>query len=255
MKKITPVLLFLLFFFSCNEEASRHKVIIKTEYGKIVCELYNETPLHRDNFLKLIKDSLYTNLLFHRVIDGFVVQGGDPDSKNATPGQLLGEGGLKYTIPAEFNPTLIHKRGALAAARESDDVNPAKESASTQFYIVVGKKLTDSELKLLEEKKNLDIFKKSLEKIMKQGYITGKHLSQDSAFSLAKKYQEEHAFKFTNEQIEIYKKSGGVPRLDGNYTVFGEVTEGMEVVEKIAKLPTDSNDRPIKDVRFTIITN
>jgi len=240
---------------SCQPTQKRQKITIKTQYGPIICELYNETPKHRDNFLKLIKDSVYSNLLFHRVIDNFVVQGGDPDSKNAIQGQLLGEGGLKYTIPAEFNPALFHKRGALAAARESDDVNPKKESASTQFYLVVGKKLNQMELKNIEEKKNLEIFKKSLESIMKQGYLTGKHLSQDSAFSIAKKYQEEHHFKFSKEQKEKYSNIGGVPRLDGNYTVFGEIIQGMEVVDKIAKLPTDSNDRPKQDVRFTIITN
>lgn len=255
MKKTISIIIILYVLISCNETPKRQTITIKTSYGPIVCELYNETPKHRDNFIKLIKDSVYTNLLFHRVISGFVVQGGDPDSKKAIPGQLLGEGGLPYTIPAEFNPALYHKRGALAAARESDDVNPKKESASTQFYIVVGKKLSTSELKLVEEKKNLEIFKKSLEKILKQGYLTGKRISEDSAFSLAKKYQEEHPFKFTKEQTEAYTKTGGVPRLDGNYTVFGEIIQGMEVVDKIAKLPTDSNDRPKQDVRFTILTN
>ena len=188
-------------------------VEIKTDYGIIVLKLYNETPLHRDNFLKLSKENFFDELLFHRVIKGFVIQGGDPDSKNALPDVELGNGGPGYDISAEFDTTLYHKRGVLAAARENDDVNPEKKSSGSQFYIVVGKLFTDAKLDSLETK---------------------------------------YAKKFTPKQREIYKTIGGTPHLDGRYTIFGEVTEGMDVVDKIANLPTNKQDRPFKDMKMMV---
>jgi cyclophilin family peptidyl-prolyl cis-trans isomerase len=188
-------------------------VEIKTEYGTIVMKLYDETPLHRDNFLKLTSDSFFNGTLFHRVIKNFVIQGGDPDSRNAKPDVELGNGGPGYDIPAEFNPALYHKRGAVGAARESDSINPEKKSSGSQFYIAVGKVFTDVKLDSLEKKYNK---------------------------------------KFTPQQREVYKTIGGTPHLDGRYTVFGEVTEGMDVVDKIAIVPTNKQDRPLKDLKMTV---
>jgi peptidyl-prolyl cis-trans isomerase B (cyclophilin B) len=218
-------------------------VLIITEYGNITIELYNVTPKHRDNFIKLIQDSVYTNLLFHRTIKSFMIQGGDPDSRKAQPGQLLGEGGLPYTVPAEFNKKLYHKRGVLAAAREGDSTNPKKESSSTQFYIVVGKKFNEKDLVALENKRNQPLLKKKLEEM---------HAVTKSDTIKAKKLLEKTMFKIPKKHRTTYIKTGGTPHLDQNYTVFGEVTEGMEVVDKIVNLQTDKNDRPIADIRFTI---
>lgn len=177
----------------------------------MVVKLYNETPKHRDNFLKLVKEGTYDGLLFHRVIKDFMIQGGDPNSRTAKPGQMLGDGELGYTIPAEFVPTLFHKRGALAAARQADQVNPTKASSSCQFYIVQGNKWDANRLAMVEQR-------------------MGKH--------------------FTPEQAQVYATSGGTPFLDGDYTVFGEVVEGMEVIDKIAATQTGPNDRPVEDVKM-----
>lgn len=198
----------------------RHLVEINTTAGRMVVELYNETPLHRDNFLKLAKEHYYDSTLFHRVIAGFMIQGGDPDSKKAGDRtKPLGDGGPDYTIPAEFRPQLVHGKGALAAAREGDDINPEKASSGSQFYIVQGRSWQPSDLERMEEKRN-----------------AGK------PDSLARHY--------TEAQKEMYRKVGGSPHLDGNYTVFGQVLEGLDVLDLIANQPTDGNDRPLTDVRM-----
>ena len=198
---------------------TRPEVLIETTMGNIRVQLYNETPLHRDNFLKLIREyHFYDSLLFHRVIPDFMIQAGDPYSKNAPKGKLLGDHSLDYNIPAEIRlPKLYHKRGALAAAREPDDVNPNHESSSSQFYIVYGKKQSDAALAKQQHR-------------------------LDSIFN--------DSIKMTPEMIEQYKTVGGTPHLDGGYTVFGEVTEGMDVVDKIQHVERDSNDRPLEDVRI-----
>lgn len=214
MKKI---LLFLCTFSILSAFAAKPKnqyVRIKTEFGECIIKLYNQTPLHRDNFLKLVKSGYYNGVLFHRVINNFMIQGGDPDSKNAKPDSLLGEGGPKYTIPAEFNDSLIHKKGVLGAAREGDDVNPAKASSGSQFYLVQGKVFTDQQLDNLEEKRL--------------------------------------KFKIPQWQREIYKTIGGTPHLDRNYTVYGEIVMGLDMVDKIAALPTNKNDRPKQDVKMEV---
>ncbi len=172
-----------------------------------------------------------------------MIQGGDPDSRNAKPGQFLGEEGLPYTIPAEFNKKLYHKRGVLAAAREGDSTNPKKESSSTQFYIVVGKKFTEKDLVSLENKRNAPLLKNKLEEI--------KAITKADTLK-AKKLLKNKMFRIPKHPRATYIKDGGTPHLDQNYTVFGEVTDGMEVVDKIANLQTDKNDRPIDDIRFTI---
>ncbi len=190
------------------------RVKIETEFGDIVIKLYNQTPVHRDNFIKLVKQHFYDSLLFHRVINGFMIQGGDPDSKHAKQGAQLGDGGLKYTLAPEFDTALFHKKGALAAAREGDDVNPKKRSSSTQFYIVQGKTFNDDQLNKMEER-----------------------------FSI--KIPENHQ--------EIYRTVGGAPFLDMNYTVFGEVESGFDVIDKIANAPKDNNDRPLQNIMMKII--
>lgn len=189
------------------------RVKIETDSGTMIVRLYNRTPLHRDNFIKLVKENFYDGLLFHRVIPDFMIQGGDPESKNAQPGVALGEGGLNYTIPAEFDSTLFHKKGALAMAREGDAVNPEKASSSTQFYLVEGKKLTDDELNKMEERFKITI-------------------------------PENHR--------EVYRTIGGTPFLDMNYTVFGEVESGLEVIDKISNAPKDSRNRPLSDIKMKI---
>lgn len=199
-----------------KEEETKEKttmVIISTDLGEMKAVLYNETPLHKENFIKLAKEGYFDGCLFHRVIDGFMIQGGDPDSKTAKPDQMLGQGGPGYTIPAEFKQELIHKKGALAAARMADQVNPQKASSGSQFYIAQGKSYTENELNMLSSR-------------------MGK--------------------AFNKQQMEAYTTIGGVPFLDYEYTVFGEVVEGLEVIDKIAAVEKDRRDRPVQDIKMTI---
>ena len=184
------------------------RIKITTDLGIIIVKLSDKTPKHRDNFVKLVKEHFYDSLLFHRVINSFVIQGGDPKSKNARPGILLGSGEVGYKIPAEFDTTLYHKKGALAAARDN---NPEKASSGCQFYIVEGKKYNNSELDIIETRNNI---------------------------------------KFSAAKRMTYKINGGTPALDMNYTVFGEVETGMEVVDEIAARPTDGNNRPVTDIKM-----
>ena len=194
-----------------------HEVLMETSMGNIRLALYNETSLHRDNFIKNVREGVYDGLLFHRVISSFMIQGGDTASRNAAPGQQLGDTEESYSIPAEIRyPQLFHKRGALAAAREGDNVNPERRSSATQFYIVYGRRFTDEMLDKVQER--LDGVK---------GGVT-----------------------LTPEVREVYRQKGGTPHLDGLYTVFGEVLEGMDVVREIQWVETDSNNRPVEDVRI-----
>jgi peptidyl-prolyl cis-trans isomerase B (cyclophilin B) len=194
-------------FSSCQTDDSTY-ALIQTEYGDMKVMLYNSTPKHRDNFIKLVNEGYYDSLLFHRVINGFMIQGGDPDSRKATPGQMLGMGGPEYKIDPEIGAP--HLRGALAAARDN---NPLKQSSGSQFYIVQGQIINDEYLNTIEQQKGI---------------------------------------KYSPEQRKLYKEEGGAPFLDNDYTVFGEVVEGFETINKITSQPTDSNDRPQKDVRMTI---
>ena len=188
-------------------------VKIETDSGTMVAKLYNKTPLHTDNFVKLVKEHFYDGLLFHRVIKDFIIQGGDPDSKNAKPGVRLGDGGLKYTIPAEFDTSLYHKKGAIAMARESGEMNPQKLSSSTQFYIVEGKPVTDAQM--------------------------------DS-------WEPRFKIKIPENHRAVYRTVGGAPFLDMDYTVFGEIIYGLDVIDKIANAAKDANDRPLHDIKMNI---
>lgn len=222
-KKICTTSLLILFFGVFNGFAQKAEkqslVLISTSLGDIKIKLYNETPKHRDNFLKLVKDETLDGTLFHRIIKDFMIQGGDPDSKNAAPGATLGEGGLGYTLPAELNSTLIHKKGVLAAARESDAVNPNKESSSCQFYIVQGRPFTRAEIDKMLKGKNA---------------------------------KRETKIEYSEEQLKTYETIGGTPHLDMDYTIFGEVIEGLDVVDKIAAVKKDKRDRPEEDIKMTI---
>lgn len=211
MKNYFTVILCLCYISAFSAKPKHQYVKIKTEQGECIVKLYNETPLHRDNFLKLTKEGIFNGVLFHRVIKDFMIQGGDPDSKTAIKGALVGEGTVGYTVPAEFRDSLFHKKGVLAAAR---DDNPEKASSGSQFYLVQGKKFTDEQLDAIEKNRL--------------------------------------KFKIPAAQREVYKTLGGAPHLDRNYTVYGEIVKGIEMVDKIAVVETDGNNRPLNDVKMTI---
>ena len=242
-------------------------VLIDTDMGKIKVKLFNDTPQHRDNFIKLVKDGVYEGTLFHRVIKDFMIQAGDPDSKNVPKGKMLGAGDVGYTVPAEFvYPKYFHKKGALSAARQGDNVNPKKESSGCQFYIVTGKVFNDSTLLGMESQMNENkinvIFNTLAQKHMKEIYKMRKENDENGLYELQEKlFAEAEAeaakqpeFHFTPEQIEAYTTVGGTPHLDGEYTVFGEVIEGMDIVDKIQQVKTDRSDRPEEDVKITKVT-
>ena len=244
------------------ENEKRTLVKLETTMGNITVALYNETPKHRDNFIKLVKEGVYDSTLFHRVIKQFMIQAGDPDSKNASDTAMLGSGDVGYTIPAEFNPKFFHKKGVLAAARQGDDVNPEKASSGCQFYIVTGRKFTEPQLLGMENKINEQreeaLFDslarqhmKEIYKMRKAGDNAGLLELQDTLEAQARELADkEEKFRFTPEQIKAYSTVGGAPHLDGSYTVFGEVTEGMEVVENIEKAKTNRADRPVENIRI-----
>lgn len=240
-------------------------VKISTTKGDIRVRLYDETPQHRDNFLKLVKDGFYNGTLFHRVIKGFMIQGGDPDSIGAPAGKMLGTGGPGYNVPAEIvYPQLFHKRGALAAARQSDEVNPERESSGSQFYLVYGKVYTPQELKQMEKQMSMQQEQSVFNKLVQQNRSqilelrkarnqAGLQELQDKLIAETKmKMKELPAPKFTPEQQEAYTTVGGTPFLDNQYTVFGEVESGMEVVAEIQQCATLSADRPKEDISMTM---
>lgn len=239
---------------------------IKTTEGDIVIRLYDKTPRHRDNFLKLAKNGYFNGTLFHRVIKDFMIQGGDPDSKNAPKGKILGTSGPDYTIPAEFvYPRYFHKRGALSAARTGDEVNPDRESSGSQFYIVWGKIYKPAELKQMERQMAMqqeqEVFnllaKEHREEIMefrRNRDQAGLQTLQEQLIEETKKIcRQKGKPTFTTEQTEAYTTVGGTPFLDNQYTVFGEVEEGINVVERIQNRKTDRNDRPTEDVKMEAI--
>ena len=252
-----------------SQTLGKETILLETNYGVMKLKLYEETPLHKANFLKLVNQAFFDSLLFHRVINNFMIQGGDPLSKLAKSGDSLGHGDIGYTVPAEFNPKLIHKRGCLAAAREADDINPKFESSASQFYIVMGKKRTSEDLKKYEERINKNRYTKcarefiigSEGKNLKQTYSRlKKELKEDSAElinlkiedAIKKEYQKFTEYRFNSFQTDTYMNYGGTPHLDGTYTVFGEVIEGLDVIDKIAGVKTDKRDRPLNDIRMKI---
>lgn len=241
-------------------------VKISTTLGDITVRLYDETPLHRDNFVKLASEGYYNGTLFHRVIKNFMVQGGDPNSKGAAPGARLGTGGPDYTIPAEFNMNLIHKKGALAAARQGDEVNPEKRSSGSQFYIVTGEvysagKLTQMERQMAQQQMQgifNDLVVEHRAEILElrkkrdnAGLMKLQEELQKITMEIAKEKGEP---KYSDAQREVYTTVGGTPFLDQNYTVFGEVIEGIEVVDKIQEAKTQPGDRPVEDIAINVMT-
>ncbi len=262
--KFVPIclLLILLLINSCSKYDSLHKYVkIKTCKGDIVVKLYNETPKHRDNFIKLVEEKFYESLLFHRVIKDFVIQGGDPSTRNPQKDSLYGEKDAGYLLDAEFVDTIIHKKGVIAMAREGDDVNPQKKSSSSQFYIVIGKIFTKDQLNQLEIKIN-NSRKDKLFKLLIQNELSKlpDNYDQKQIEKINDSIQKEvetawlnvPKFKFSEKQIQVYTTIGGLPHLDGNYTVFGEVVEGLNFAEDISKVQTDSNDRPVTDIKMNI---
>jgi|AntRauTorckE6833_2_1112554.scaffolds.fasta_scaffold00206_7 peptidyl-prolyl cis-trans isomerase B (cyclophilin B) len=267
MKKLILLAVVAFTFMACNnDQDDQRKVLIKTRYGDMKVKLYDETPKHRDNFVKLVEEGFYDSLLFHRVIEDFMVQGGDPESKDADTNARLGSGGPGYKIEAEINEDLYHKRGVLAAAREGDQVNPERKSSGSQFYIVDGKTFSDEELDQLEERMNMqkknEIFMELIQKEenqdLRQAYDSIRQAQDREAFEklvneriepmIEEELEKQGSFAFSEEQRELYKTTGGAPHLDGAYTAFGEVYEGLDVLDSIAVTATDESDRPKEDI-------
>lgn len=277
MKKTFITLITAIFITACAGNSKSEKklnmenvketlVCLETTMGNITVKLYDETPKHKENFIKLVKEGAYDSTLFHRVIKNFMIQAGDPLSKNATDTTTLGSGDVGYTIPAEFNKNYFHKKGALAAARQGDEVNPEKESSGCQFYIVTGRKFTEAQMINMENHMNEarleEVFNnlarkhmKEIYKMRKAGDTEGLLELQDSLESQARNIvDKEPALRYTKEQKQAYTTIGGAPHLDGAYTVFGEVVDGMDVVEKIEQVGTNRADRPKADIRITKAT-
>ncbi len=249
-------------------ENNKNDVIvnISTTMGDIKVLLYGDTPKHRDNFLKLVNEGFYNGTLFHRVINEFMVQAGDPESKDAPAAKRLGTGGPGYTVEAEIvYPEHFHKRGALAAARQGDNVNPERKSSGSQFYIVTGKAYSEAQLAQMEKQmqmmKQQDIFNRlaterrdSIMQLRRNNDRAGIQKLQEELVALTEAEAAKNPAKFTDAQKKAYTGTGGTPHLDGQYTVFGEVLEGLDVVEKIEKVPTMPGDRPKEDVKILNIT-
>lgn len=254
---------------SKSAEFMDETIVLTTSQGEIRLKLLKDTPLHSNNFIKLAKEGFFDSTLFHRVIQGFMIQGGDPDSKGAAPGIELGNGGPGYDLPAEILPNHMHVRGVLAAARESDDVNPERKSSGSQFYIVQGKIFSEEDLKMVEKKQysiakqkifveimnrpeNLELRNEFLGADAKADSVRFKFLLDTLNGMLDKEYATRTPFSISPERREIYKTIGGAPHLDGSYTIFGEVISGMEVVDKIAAVKRDEKDRPLEDIPMFI---
>jgi len=269
MKRILSFLslVALLLLSQCSQDSSDYVVTIKTNQGDMIAILYDETPKHKANFIKLAKEHYFDSLLFHRVIEGFMIQGGDPDSKKAQPGQNLGMGGPGYTVDAEINPQYFHEKGALSAARLGDQQNPAKASSGSQFYVVQGRVILPHDLDVLKidqgklnagfRQMMLNPANKPLIDSLNTIYMAGDMSGYERAvFSLVPRIEKETGMKIykevSEEKIKAYTTVGGAPHLDGDYTVFGKVINGLDVIDKIARLPRDNSDRPLEDVRMTV---
>ena len=258
-------ILFVMLMSACSDRDRQSTYVsIATDKGEIVVKLYNDTPVHRDNFIKLAEAGFYDGLLFHRVIKDFMIQGGDPESRNAAPDAGLGSGGPGYTIPAEIVPTHYHKKGALAAARQSDNVNPRKESSGSQFYIVTGNVFTEGQLAALARQmmqyKEQQLFnalaserRAEIMQMRRDKDQAGLAALQEELVAQVKEQMPKSAADFfSEEQRQTYTTVGGAPHLDGEYTVFGEVVEGFDVLDKIQAVATRAGDRPEKDIKMRV---
>lgn len=252
----------LISLVACNSRQGNENtsVLIKTTLGDIRVQLYDSTPIHRDNFIRLIKAGVYDGVTFHRVIQDFMIQSGDPNTRQGhDKNKKLSDTLSTYTIPAEIKPEYFHKKGALAAAREGNEVNPEMRSSGTQFYLVQGTRLTDDELDGFERSINNNIkqavFSKYVRSISDSAKLNSITMSngelQEKASIRMFDYLTSHPdFKIPSDQRQVYKSIGGVPRLDGSYTVFGEVTEGLDVIDRIAAAKTDETDKPVSDIKI-----
>ena len=261
--KKSALFLCIIGLISCKSPAGHENsiVLINTTLGDMKIKLYDSTPIHRDNFIHLINSHFYDGISFHRVIKDFMIQAGDPETKSG-PLKNFPDSIKTYTIPAEFNSLYFHKKGALAAARQGDDVNPNKRSSGTQFYIVQGVKLSDEELNQLQMRINSTMKQGKFNSFVKATTdsvrLSGKEVTDAEIQQIAslKMYQflsSYKDFKISDDERNIYKTEGGTPRLDGNYTVFGEVIEGLDIIDKIAQVPTDTNDKPLNDIKIVKI--
>lgn len=267
MKKSFFILLFLSLYVvitSCAQEKD-YIITIKTKHGDMVAILYDETPKHKQNFIKLAKEHYFDSLLFHRIIEGFMIQGGDPDSKKSTAGQMLGRGGPGYTVEAEINPNFFHEKGALSAARLGDQKNPTKASSGSQFYIVHGAKVSEDEIKsdptkfnqamqqFFQNPTNKPVYD-SIGKLYQSGDVAG---AQKFIMQLKPRIEKETGIKtdkeVSPEKLKAYTTIGGAPQLDGSYTVFGKLIKGLDVLDKIVSQPKNTADRPNEDIRMVVI--
>lgn len=266
MKKLFYCIATALFFISCTAQNPKEELVsIQTEYGDMLVLLYDETPQHKENFIKLAKEGFYDSTTFHRIIDGFMIQGGDPNSKDDNE-MNDGQGGPGYTIPAEFNSKFIHKRGAIAAARTGGPQNPEKRSSGSQFYIVDGNVLSEAEMMSMakninmqkEEQMMRDFVQSPENKFYLDALIRNQNnRNQDSLNLLIEEIKPQallgfEEFSYTDEQMELYTTVGGAPFLDNNYTVFGELLSGFDVIDSIATQPKNPRDRPLTDILMTV---
>ena len=258
LKLYFTIILISIIFVSCSNSVPNENVhvLISTSAGDIKIRLYDETPVHRDNFVKLVKLHYYDGILFHRVIQDFMIQTGDIATR---PGEPLNDTLGTYTIPAEFNSALYHKKGAVAAARAGNDVNPEMRSSGTQFYIVQGTKLTDDDLNYAEQRINNNRKQAQFIRLVKEISDSSKkydlnlsdsEIQERASLRLYEILESTPDYKLTPEKREVYETLGGVPRLDMTYTVFGEVVEGIDIVDKIASVATNNQDRPVDDVKI-----
>jgi cyclophilin family peptidyl-prolyl cis-trans isomerase len=258
-KRVLPMI-FIITIASCSVTGSNENTIIsiQTTSGTVKLKLYDNTPVHRDNFISLINSGFYEGISFHRVIKDFMIQAGDPLTKTGSSALLI-DSMKTYTLPAEINNLNFHKKGALAAARQGSEINPELRSSGTQFYIVQGVIFTDEELNQAESRINAnikqDLFNKLLKETADSARLSGKSTSPAEIQEIASVKMFEYLtavkdYKIPEDQRNVYKTIGGTPRLDGTYTVFGEVIEGLEIVDKIASVQTDINDKPVTDVKI-----
>lgn len=268
MTKTITIFLSILFLTSgCAQEKKAAVVTIRTTYGEMIAILYDETPKHKENFIKLAKEHYFDSTLFHRVIQNFMIQGGDPNSKKAVPGERLGNGGPGYTVPAEFNPKLFHEKGVLSAARQGDEQNPEKASSGSQFYIVHGsvfsaadiENLKYDQMKLMTGLRKMfeqPPYKPLLDSLNKLYYSGDMPAYQKRLIELVPRVEKATGIKvmkvIPEERIKVYTTTGGAPHLDDEYTVFGKVIKGLDVVDKIAATQKDAADRPLEDIRMYI---
>lgn len=264
MTRLLTSLLFISFIFTGCAQKKDYVVTIKTKYGDLVAILYDETPKHKENFIKLAKEHYFDSMLFHRVMEKFMIQGGDPDSKHAQPGQPLGVGSPGYTIPSEFNPKFFHDKGSLSAARIPDQQNPNKESSGSQFYIVQGQVWPKAELEIDQSKLNSALRQLMqnpnytyLQDTLTRLYYAGNmDAYKNKMIELVPVCEKELGISLKKEidpeKLKVYTTIGGSPHLDGEYTVFGKVISGLEVIDKIAAVQVDSRDRPIEDVQMMV---